>query len=235
MNQKSVTRIFQGISLTSFGIGVTNFIRSKNSQYYTDQINKLHKELRMAEGERDNLAEKLSEQNNETNMKLLTKIDEKITLVNNNLNNFINKYKGDQFDSENNFSDGITKLSNEAQSVTNAAKEAWDKVNKNNILDLEWLTKPLNEFYSQLGLAETLAAVNLSGCLVVFVSMISIIIVLYSDTLIEKYKIVERYPRLTNIIEIRRKFQKYYLIWDISVILGVLIIMASLNIWFIFT
>ena len=97
------------------------------------------------------------------------------------------------------------------------------------------LIKLLNEFYSQLGLGETLAAVNLSGCLVVIVSMISIIIVLYSDTLIEKYKIVERYPRLTNIIEIRRKFQKYYLIWDISVILGVLIIMASLNIWFIFT
>lgn len=124
MNQKSVTRIFQSITLTLFGIGVTNFIRSKNSQYYTDQINKLHRELRMAEEERDNLAAKLSEQNNETNMKLLTKIDEKITLVNNNLNNFINKYKGDLFDSENNFSDGITKLSNEAQSVTNAAKEA---------------------------------------------------------------------------------------------------------------
>jgi hypothetical protein len=126
-------------------------------------------------------------------------------------------------------------LSNEAQSVTKAAKEAWDQVNKNNILDLEWLTKSLNKFYSQLGLGQTLAAVNLSGCLVVIVSMISIIIVLYSDTLIEKYKIVERYPRLTNIIEIRRKFQKYYLIWDISVILGVLIIMVSLNIWFIFT
>ena len=168
-------------------------------------------------------------------MKLLTKIDEKITIMNDNLNSFIKRYQGNQFDSENNFSEGITKLSNEAQSVTKAAKEAWDQVNKNNILDLEWLTKSLNEFYSQLGLGETLAAVNLSGCLVVIVSMISIIIVLYSDTLIEKYKIVERYPRLTNIIEIRRKFQKYYLIWDISVILGVLIIMASLNIWFIFT
>jgi len=235
MNQKNVTRIFQGITLTSFGIGVTNFIRSKNGQYYTDKIDDLNRELVMARGERDMLAEKLSEQNNEANMKLLTKIDEKITIMNNNLNSFINRYQGNQFDSENKFSDGITKLSNEAQSVTKAAKEAWDQVNKNNILDLEWLTKSLNEFYSQLGLGETLAAVNLSGCLVVIVSMISIIIVLYSDTLIEKYKIVERYPRLTNIIEIRRKFQKYYLIWDISVILGVLIIMASLNIWFIFT
>jgi hypothetical protein len=74
------------------------------------------------------------------------------------------------------------------------------------------LTKSLNEFYSQLGLGETLAAVNLSGCLVVIVSMISIIIILTSDSLIEKYKIIERYPRLTNIIKIRRKFQKYYLI-----------------------
>jgi len=235
LNQKNVTRIFQGITLTSFGIGVTNFIRSKNGQYYTDKINELNRELVIARGERDMLADKLSEENIEANMKLLTKIDEKITIMNNNLNSFINRYQGNQFDSETKFSDGITNLSNEAQSVTKAAKEAWDQVNKNNILDLEWLTKSLNEFYSQLGLGETLAAVNLSGCLVVIVSMISIIIVLYSDTLIEKYKIVERYPRLTNIIEIRRKFQKYYLIWDISVILGVVIIMASLNIWFIFT
>ena len=155
--------------------------------------------------------------------------------MDNNLNSFINRYQSNQFDSENKFSDGLTNLSNEAQSVTKAAKEGWDQVNKNNILDLEWLTNTLNEFYSQLGLAETLAAVNLSGCLVVIVSMISIIIVLYSDTLIDKYKIVERYPRLKNIIELRRKFQKYYLIWDISVILGVLIIMVSLNIWFLFT
>ncbi len=235
MNQQSVTRMFQSITLASFGLGVANFIRSKNSQLYTDKINDLNRELLMAKGERDMLAEKLNEQNNEANMKLLTKIDEQITIMNKNLNNFINRYKGNQFDSENKFSDGLTSLNNEAQSVTKAAKEAWDQVNKNNILDLEWLTKWLNEFYSQLGLGETLAAVNLSGCLVVIVSMLSIIIVLYSDSLIEKYKVIERYPRLTKIIEIRRKFQNYYLIWDISVILGVLIIMASLNIWFIFT
>lgn len=235
MNQKSVTRIFQGITLTSFGIGVTNFIKSKNVKFYMDLIDNLNRELVMVRGERDLLAEKVIEQNNEANMKLLTKLDEKITIMNNNLNDFIKKYQGNQFDSDNKFSDGVTKLSNEAQNVTKAAKEAWDQINKNNILDLEWLTKSLNEFYSQLGLGETIAAVNLSGCLVVIVSMISIIIVLYSDTLIEKYKIVERYPRLTNIIEIRRKFQKYYLIWDISVILCVLIIMASLNILFLFT
>ena len=54
--------------------------------------------------------------------------------------------------------------------------------------------------------------------------MISIIIVLYSDTLIEKYKIVERYPRLKNIIEIRRKFQKYYLIYSFIVILSVILL-----------
>ena len=135
------------------------------------------------------------------------------------------------------FSINVTNYTNKAilRNVTKATKEAWNNINNNNILDLEWLTNSLNEFYSQLGLGETLAAVNLTGCLVVIVSMMSIIIVLYSDTLIEKYKIVERYPRLKNIIEIRRKFQKYYLIWDISVILGVIIIMASLNIWFIFT
>jgi hypothetical protein len=124
MNQKSVTRIFQSITLTSFGIGVTNFIRSQNRKHYTEKINDLNREVVIARGERDILAEKLTEHNNEGNMKLLTKIDEKITIMNNNLNSFINRYQGNQFDSENKFSDGITNLSNEAQSVTKAAKEA---------------------------------------------------------------------------------------------------------------
>jgi hypothetical protein len=124
MNEQSVTRMFQGITLTSFGLGVANFIRSKNSQYYTDKINELNRELVIAKGERDMLAEKLNVQNNEANMKLLTKIDEQITIMDKNLNSFINRYQGNQFDSENNFSDGLTSLNNEAQSVTKAAKEA---------------------------------------------------------------------------------------------------------------
>lgn len=66
-------------------------------------------------------------------------------------------------------------------------------------------------------------------------SMMSIIIVLYSDTLITKFKIVERFPRLKKFIELRRKFIKYYLIYDICVILGVVIIMAYFNLLVIFT
>ena len=46
MQQKNVTRVFQGITLTSFGIGVTNFVRSKNAQHYEEKINNLNRGLR---------------------------------------------------------------------------------------------------------------------------------------------------------------------------------------------
>ena len=61
----------------------------------------------------------------------------------------------------------------------------------------------LQEWYNSLSLLESLAAVNISGCLVIVISLFSIIIVLYSEILIENFNLINRYPKFKKIIELR--------------------------------
>ena len=58
---------------------------------------------------------------------------------------------------------------------------------------------------------------------VLFSSLINIIFVFYGDYLIKKFNIEDRFPNLTNIINLRRKFSKYYFILNCLFILGVII------------
>ena len=61
----------------------------------------------------------------------------------------------------------------------------------------------LQEWYNSLSLLESLAAVNISGCLVIVISLFSIIIVLYSEILIENFNLINRYTKFKKIIELR--------------------------------
>lgn len=54
-------------------------------------------------------------------------------------------------------------------------------------------------------------------------ALISIIFVLYGDILIKNYKLESRFPKLTQIIELRRKFSRYYLILNCSIVVLVIL------------
>jgi hypothetical protein len=47
---------------------------------------------------------------------------------------------------------------------------------------------------------------------VVFSSLIGTIFIYYGDILLNKYNLENKYPKLANIIKLRRKFSKYYLL-----------------------
>lgn len=233
MNMKfNITRVFQGITLTSFGFGVANFIKSRNSKFYTDKLNDLARELKILSVERDIAQEALKVNQSNEQLKILNEINDKLDKLNNNLIEFKQKIT---LYSEENFDASANNLITHTKSVREQAKEAWDKCDKNSIFDFDRLMDQINDYYSKLGYYDLLAAVNLTGCMVLLISIISIIIVLYSDSIINKYKINERYPILKNIIELRRQFQKYYLIWDLSVILIVIITMIIINVLFLTT
>jgi hypothetical protein len=58
---------------------------------------------------------------------------------------------------------------------------------------------------------------------IILSSVISIIYIFYGDYLLKKFKIEQKYPKLAKVIELRRKFQSYYLLisigWIISSVL----------------
>jgi hypothetical protein len=102
--------------------------------------------------------------------------------------------------------------------------------NSNFIGDNIWeLFNKFNEWLYSLSLQENLAFVNLSGIILIMLSLFSIIMIFYGDIILNYFQLEERFPRIAKLIILRRKFQQYYLLINILIISVVLIIMFALN------
>jgi hypothetical protein len=92
-----------------------------------------------------------------------------------------------------------------------------------NFIDLKAL---LLEFETLSGIKKIAVAMLLCKS-VIFSAVVSIIFVFYGNILLKKYDIKNKYPKLAKIIELRQKFQKYYLNYYIILILLVVITEVS--------
>lgn len=66
--------------------------------------------------------------------------------------------------------------------------------------------------------------IQIFGGITILLSLISILSVFYSNFFIEYFKLEQRFPRLAKIIALRRKFQQYYLLFNISIIAGIILV-----------
>ena len=240
------TRFFQGLSLTTFTLGVFNTLRGNKTSLLEEQINKhetkyqelnnkytslLENNLNKLENER----EILEESNNlrkdvevlelklrksvEIKRELQTKysensgdltINEKIQEVVNTGEDIHKTYESvnNKFDS---FINKINTLLN-------------DSDNKSQYLD------SLQSFFDGLNYEQNLAIVHISGSMFILFCLISIISIFYGEKLIIFLDLEKRFPKIANFIQIRRKFQQYYLLMNILLIFIVLAIIIYINI-----
>lgn len=240
------TRFFQGLSLTTFSLGVFNTLRGNKTSLLEEQINKhetkyqelnnkytslLENNLNKLENER----EILEESNNlrkdvevlelklrksvEIKRELQTKysensgdltINEKIQEVVNTGEDIHKTYESvnNKFDS---FINKINTLLN-------------DSDNKSQYLD------SLQSFFDGLNYEQNLAIVHISGSMFILFCLISIISIFYGEKLIIFLDLEKRFPKVANFIQIRRKFQQYYLLMNILLIFIVLAIIIYINI-----
>lgn len=77
------------------------------------------------------------------------------------------------------------------------------------------------EYFNSLDVFEKIAVCTLLLNQIILSALTSIVFIFYGDYLLEKYKIEQRFPKLAIIIKLRRKFQRYYLIMAILLILSV--------------
>ena len=88
----------------------------------------------------------------------------------------------------------------------------------------------INNFYSSLSMLETLAVVHLSSSVLILLSLTSIISIFYGEVIIKKLRLEEKFPKLVKIIELRRKFQQFYLWINILTIFVVILVVSYVNI-----
>jgi hypothetical protein len=100
--------------------------------------------------------------------------------------------------------------------------------NSNNNSQFMLVTK--QSFFDGLNYEQNLAIVHISGSMFILFSLISIISIFYGEKLILFFNLENKFPKIANFIQIRRKFQQYYLLMNISLITIVLLIIIYINI-----
>jgi hypothetical protein len=169
------------------------------------------------------------------------------------LNNGLNKLSGVQKDYFNRFEKGIINPDSQTSlDFYNKYKENYDaafsKVNDkaNEIIEMLDKTKDkfatqddnpifnlINEFKEYLGsltVMEICLVINISSCVFILTCIISILFAISGNYLIDKFSLEQKLPKLSKIIQLRAKFQRYYIIIN-----SVFIIIAIFSLIFVNT
>lgn len=87
----------------------------------------------------------------------------------------------------------------------------------------------LDNYLASLTTEELGALGHISVSLFILFCLFSIIVIYYSEFLIIKLKIEEKYPKLAKFIQLRRKFQQYYFLLNICLIILALLFVIYIN------
>ena len=85
------------------------------------------------------------------------------------------------------------------------------------------------KFLSNLTLDQLLSVCYISLAINILFRIEAILTIYYGNYIIDYFKLETRFPKLANIIKLRRKFQSYSIIWNTILIIVALIIIIVLN------
>lgn len=240
------TRFFQGLSLTTFSMGVFNTLRGNKTSVLEEQINKhetkyqelnnkytslLEKNLNKLENEREIIEESnnLKKDVEVLEQKLRNSVEIKRELQ--------SKYSENSSDpSINEKIQEVIKTGEDIQNTYESVNNKFDlfinKINTilNNSNNKSQYLDSLQSFFDGLNYKQNLAIVHISGSLFILFCLFSIISIFYGEKLIIFFDLENRFPKIVKFIQIRRTFQQYYLIINIGLIVIVLLIIIYINI-----
>ena len=82
---------------------------------------------------------------------------------------------------------------------------------------------------SQLTLEQTICLGNLVSSVFILLCVFNIIGIIYSNFLLDYFKLEVKYPKLGKLLKVRVVFRKYYLILNFSIIIITLLALIYLN------
>ena len=91
------------------------------------------------------------------------------------------------------------------------------------------LIQNFQEYISSLTLIQNLMIFNISIGTLILNSILSIILIFYSESLISFFQLEARYPRISKYIKLRQKFQQFYFLMHIICIIVAVSAMIGIN------
>jgi len=239
------TRFFQGLTLTTFSMGVFNTIRGKKTSVLESQINKQETKYEELNNKYTSLLENnLNKLENQLEIiEESNNLRKDVEVLEQKLRNSVEikrelqtKYSENSEDPA--INDKIQEVINTGEEIQNMYESVNTKfdsfINKINTLlnnsNKSQYFDSLQSFFDGLNYEQNLAIVHISGSMFILFSLISIISIIYGDKLIIFFDLENRFPKIAKFIKIRRKFQQYYLLMNIVLIIIVLLIIICINI-----
>lgn len=227
MNNK-LQNVFKYLTVANFSMALYNFAinQTKNNELGNslelerDRNQKLSVEiqnlsLKIKEGEMDTILE-----NNKITETKIEEIRQNIDEVVNASSNVIPKLES--------LDNKLKSFNNDLNSIITKVEEYINS--KDNFLDLD-LFKEIYSYIENMSIIQNIAFMNISALIFTLFSLISILSIFFGEYLIIKFSIKEKYPKISKFIEIRRKFQRFYIIIDSLIIILMIIILLIVNLY----
>jgi len=231
MNTNNINQIFQKVLKNLSIVGVSLSIFNTYSNQIT--VQSLRDVLENERNKNHELSMKINnlvtenESNDKIEIVLRKSLDDqgnKMDLLNNKINNMIDNKLFNETT--------VTDVKNTVKDVNKELLEIINKIDdciNNNFVDLNIFDKIIT-YINSLNYFQSLALSHLFTIILIFILLIDLMSVYFSDYLIENFNIKEKYPRIYKLLEIRRKFRIFYIIKDFIIIIVALIALAILNI-----
>ena len=245
-NLMKTPRFFQGLTLTSFSLVIFNTIRTNKTKLLEDKINKqetkyeelnnkytslLENNVSRLETEREILEESnsLSKDVEVLDQKLRSSLEIRRELQHKYLENSEDSIITDKIQEVENTN---VEIHNMYESVNTKFDSFINKVNTllNNSGNKSQYLDSLQSIIDGFNYEQNLAMSNILGSMFIIFSLISIISIFYGDKLILFFDLENRFAKIAKFIQMRRKFQQYYLLMNIGLILIVLLLIIYVNI-----
>lgn len=242
--------------LLTLPIGAFSAITQRKNQLLSEQmvskLNEMESQNKKLQDKINDIAANLAEMNQSSE---LAPADEEVQIVENNveaIRKSIEGLKSSETQINNSvdqttFEKATDQVTNEASKLNDYLANIVDIFNKGpkgggpsgtshflpesfnqNIFDF---IKSTESFYNSLGLVETLSVLHLTGSIIIFLCMLSILNIFFGDKIIKYFELEIKYPKLAKLIELRRNFQHYYLISDFIVISAVLFTLTFVDLY----
>jgi hypothetical protein len=155
-----------------------------------------------------------------------------------------NNYNGEQLANKNkdlsHHLDNYEKVVETSNKYLTEVKDYLEKVRgsgsgsqTNNFLDdITNIYSSILQHISSMSMEQQGALFHISAAIGIFLCLLTIISIIYGDMLIKYFNLEEKYPKLAKIIQLRRKFQQYYLFINTLIIIVILILIISVNLFY---
>ena len=220
-------KVIKNLSVVGLGLGVFNTV----SNLITNQD--LKDKLEIEKFKNSQLIERINKlvTDNESNSKIenilrksLDNNENKMEILISKMNHLIENKSIDE--------NKIIEVNNSIKNINNDLAEVVNQIDetlRSSIINLDFFNSIIS-YINNLNFIQTLAFTHISAIIFIFLSLNSLIALYFGNSLINKFNIDNKYPKIYKFIELRRKFQVYYLIKDLTIIYLILILLTFINV-----